>query len=177
MRTLTTRPRSIRASIVAPYLSLFRIVVGLLFVVHGSASLFGIFGGAKGIPGATVRLGLWPSWWAALIQVIAGGLVLIGLLTRPAAVLCSGSMAYAYFTVHAPKSLWPGANGGEAAALFCWAFLTIALLGAGSWSLDDLIARRRTDAVRPTRSEPVAELARGWPTEQTPLDQPTRLRG
>jgi putative oxidoreductase len=161
MRTLSTRPHSLWASISAPYLSLFRIVVGLLFVVHGSASLFGIFGGAKGIPGATVRFGLWPSWWAALIQLVAGGLVLIGFLTRPAAILCSGSMAYAYFTVHLPKSLWPGANGGEAAALFCWAFLTIALLGAGSWSVDRVISRRRADVIGLARPEPVAEPARG----------------
>lgn len=162
MRTLAARPQSIWASLSAPYLSLFRIVVGLLFMVHGAASLFGIFGGARGVPGATVRLGLWPSWWAALIQVVAGGLVLIGFLTRPAAVLCSGSMAYAYFTVHAPKSPWPGVNGGEPAALFCWAFLTIALLGAGSWSVDYLISRgRRTYAMEMTHQEPIAEPARG----------------
>jgi putative oxidoreductase len=158
MPTSATRPASLWASISTQYISVFRIVVGLLFTVHGSASMFGIFGGAKGIAGATVKFGLWPSWWAALIQVIAGGLVLIGLLTRPAAILCSGSMAYAYFTVHLPKSIWPGVNGGESAALFCWAFLTIALLGAGAWSLDALIARRRHAGVH--FAEPVAELAR-----------------
>jgi putative oxidoreductase len=148
-------------SISAQYLSVFRIVVGLLFTVHGSASMFGIFGGAKGIAGATVKFGLWPSWWAALIQVIAGGLVLIGLLTRPAAILCSGSMAYAYFTVHLPKSLWPGVNGGESAALFCWAFLTIALLGAGAWSLDSLISRRRSAGqAGPRHVESVPQTAR-----------------
>ncbi len=123
------------------YLSVFRIVVALLFAIHGAASLFGIFGGSKGT-GAAVPLGVWPSWWAALIQLVAGGLVLVGLATRPAALLCSGSMAYAYFTVHGPKSLWPVANGGEPAALFCWSFLTIALLGAGAWSLDALLDRR-----------------------------------
>jgi putative oxidoreductase len=161
MRTSTTRAASLWALISAPYLSLFRIVVGLLFTVHGAASLFGIFGGARGVAGAAVRLGLWPGWWAALIQLVAGGLVLIGFLTRPAAILCSGSMAYAYFTVHAPKSVWPGVNGGEPAALFCWAFLTIALLGAGSWSVDHLIVRgRRSAAIGMTRAEPVAEPAR-----------------
>jgi putative oxidoreductase len=158
MRNSTTQPATFWASISAQYLSLFRIVVGLLFVVHGSASMFGIFGGAKGVAGATVKFGLWPGWWAALIQVIAGGLVLVGFLTRPAAALCSGSMAYAYFTVHMPKSLWPGVNGGEAAALFCWAFLTIALLGAGSWSLDYLIQRRRHGGIVATaRPERIAE--------------------
>jgi putative oxidoreductase len=157
-QSTTTQPASFWASISAQYLSVFRIVVGLLFVVHGSASMFGIFGGAKGVAGATVKFGLWPGWWAALIQVIAGGLVLVGFLTRPAAALCSGSMAYAYFTVHAPKSLWPGVNGGESAALFCWAFLTIALLGAGTWSLDYLIQRRRHgSAVTTSPREPVAE--------------------
>jgi putative oxidoreductase len=153
----TLRPGHIWATISQHYASLFRIVVGLLFAVHGAASLFGIFGGARGVPGATIKFGLWPGWWAALIQVVAGGFVLIGLLTRPAAILCSGSMAYAYFTVHAPKSLWPGANGGEAAALFCWAFLTVALLGAGAWSVDALIARRWSGAV--TTSGAVAEPA------------------
>jgi putative oxidoreductase len=127
----------------AQYLSIFRIVVGLLFVLHGSASLFGIFGGSHGT-GGHVAVGTWPSWYAAVIQLVAGGLVLVGLFTRPAAVLCSGSMAYAYFTVHAPKSLWLVVNGGEPAALFCWSFLTIAVLGAGSWSLDAL---RRSRAV------------------------------
>jgi putative oxidoreductase len=135
--------KSFWSSISSPYLSLFRIVVGLLFTIHGAASLFGIAGGAFGHPGATVKFGEWPGWWAAAIQLVAGGLVLIGFLTRPAAILCSGSMAYAYFTVHAPKSLWPGLNGGEPAALFCWAFLTIALLGAGAWSLDALLFRQR----------------------------------
>jgi putative oxidoreductase len=154
----TTRlPATLWASLSDKYVSVFRIIIGLLFTVHGSASLFGVFGGAKGIAGATVKFGLWPGWWAALIQVIAGGLVLIGLLTRPAAILCSGSMAYAYFTVHAPKSLWPGVNGGEGAALFCWAFLTVAVLGAGAWSLDALIAKARRGS--PAAPAPVSPAA------------------
>jgi putative oxidoreductase len=80
---------------------------------------------------------------------------MVGLFTRPAAVLCSGSMAYAYFTVHTPKSLWPVVNGGEPAALFCWAFLTIAVFGSGVWSLDAArrrYAQRRQDAVEPAGS-------------------------
>ena len=125
------------------YVSVFRIVVGLLFVLHGTASLFGIFGGSKGT-GAHVPFLAWPSWWAAAIQLVAGGLVLVGLFTRPAAILCSGSMAYAYFTVHAPKSLWLVSNGGEPAALYSWVFLTVAVLGGGAWSLDALRSRRRT---------------------------------
>src|SRR5262252_7411435 len=123
--TTLAAPTSLTTRYMPQYLSVFRIVVGLLFFLHGLANMFGIFGGARGVAGAHVAAGLWPGWYAALIQVVAGGLVLVGLFTRPAAVLCSGSMAYAYFTTHSPKSLFPIVNGGELAAMFCWSFLTI----------------------------------------------------
>ncbi|GAA5201286.1 DoxX family protein [Rugosimonospora acidiphila] len=120
-----------------PVASLFRIVVGLLFVCHGAASLFGVFGGAVDTHRA-IPVGTWPDWWAALIQLVAGLLVFVGLGTRPAAVLASGSMAFAYFTVHQERALFPIQNGGEPAVLFCWSFLLIALSGPGPWSLDAL---------------------------------------
>lgn len=69
--------------------------------------------------------------------------MLVGLSTRIAAVICSGSMAYAYFVVHQPDGLLPLNNGGETAALFCWSFLLVAVLGAGRWSLDATLTRRR----------------------------------
>jgi putative oxidoreductase len=122
--------------------TLFRVVLGLLFSTHGAASLFGFFGGSRG-SGHAVPLGSWPNWWAALIQLIGGLLVLVGLGTRPAAILCSGSMAYAYFMVHQPTGLLPLNNGGELPALFCLSFLLIATLGPGPWSLDGELARRR----------------------------------
>ncbi|MET9269335.1 DoxX family protein [Kribbella sp. NPDC003557] len=107
----------------------FRIVVGFLFATHGAAALFGVLG--------TEQVGLfaWPSWWASLIQTVGGALVMIGFGTRYAALLCSGSMAYAYFTVHQAGALLPVQNGGEKAALFCFAFLLIAFLGNGAWSV------------------------------------------
>ncbi|SCG13857.1 putative oxidoreductase [Micromonospora echinofusca] len=125
-----------------PALSLFRAVVGLLFLCHGLASLLGILGGSRGT-GEAVPLGEWPGWWAALIQAVCGGLVLVGLLTRPAALLASGSMAYAYFVVHQPDALLPLRNGGELAVLFCWSFLLIAVFGPGAWALDTLLRARR----------------------------------
>lgn len=91
-------------------------------------------------PGGPPSFGAWPSWWAALIQLVCGLLVLTGLFTRIAALLASGSMAYAYFVVHQPQDLLPLRNGGELAALFCWAFFLIAVLGPGSWALDRLRA-------------------------------------
>lgn len=87
-----------------PVLSLFRIVTGLLFASHGAATLFDVLGGPHGqVPSA----GQWPGWWAAVIQLTGGALVLIGLGTRPAALLCSGSMAYAYFVHHQVDGLFP----------------------------------------------------------------------
>ncbi|MFG1775047.1 DoxX family protein [Micromonospora sp. NPDC049051] len=128
-----------------PALSLFRAVVGLLFLCHGLASLLGVLGGNRGT-GEAVPFGEWPGWWAALIQAVCGGLVLVGLLTRAAALLASGSMAYAYFVVHQPDALLPLRNGGELAVLFCWSFLLIAVFGPGRWAVDTLLRARRPAA-------------------------------
>ncbi|WP_405013027.1 DoxX family protein [Kitasatospora sp. NBC_01539] len=118
----------------------FRIVAGLLFACHGAASLFGVLGGAKG--GGTVDAWSWPGGFAAVIQLVGGVLVLLGLGTRTAALICSGSMAYAYFSVHQEHALWPIQNGGEPSVLFCWVFLAIAAVGPGGLALDGLLARR-----------------------------------
>ncbi|MBG6069229.1 DoxX family protein [Micromonospora ureilytica] len=139
-----------------PTLSLFRIVIGLLFTLHGLSSVFGLFGGNP-MTGKAVPLGTWPGWWAALIQLVCGVLVLVGLFTRPAALLASGSMAYAYFVVHQPDALLPLHNGGEQAALFCWAFLLVAALGPGAWALDTLLARHRTGTPSALASASAAE--------------------
>ena len=133
-------------------LTAFRAAVAVMFAAHGAASLFGVFGGARGT-GQAVPFGAWPSWWAALIQLVGGLLVLAGLGTRPAALLCSGSMAYAYFVVHQPHGALPLTNGGELAALFCWSFLLIAVFGADRWSLDAAIGGRRD---RSPAAHPVA---------------------
>jgi putative oxidoreductase len=122
--------------------SLFRIVIGVLFACHGAATLFGVLGGALG-KGHSVPVGTWPGWYAALIQLITGSLVALGLGTRPAALLASGSMAYAYFTVHQEKALLPIQNGGEAAAMFCWAFILLVVTGPGQWSLDAVLRRSK----------------------------------
>jgi putative oxidoreductase len=139
-----------------PYaLGLFRIVVGVLFACHGAASLFGVLGGASGT-GGTIETGTWPGWYAAVIQLVAGGFVLLGLGTRAAALIASGSMAYAYFKVHQPGALWPMENGGEASAMFCWAFLLLVFTGSGAFGLDRVLARRT--------SQPEKQA-----TEQTPV--------
>ncbi|MEU2714859.1 DoxX family protein [Streptomyces sp. NPDC007205] len=141
-----------------PYvLGLFRIVIGLLFAVHGAASLFGVLGGAAGTNGGTIPSGTWPGWYAAVIQLAAGALVLLGLGTRGAALIASGSMAYAYFDVHQRVALWPIQNGGELSALFCWAFLMLVFTGSGAFGLDRLVGRRTAGNGRPaTGQAPIA---------------------
>ncbi|MEU5040590.1 DoxX family protein [Streptomyces griseorubiginosus] len=137
-----------------PYaLGLYRIVVGLLFLCHGAASLFGVLGGAAGT-GGTLDAGTWPGWYAAVIQLVGGAFVLLGLGTRVAAFLAAGSMAYAYFKVHQPNALWPIENGGEAAAMFCWALLLLVFTGSGAFGLDRLFAKRSAEERKPA-AEPV----------------------
>lgn len=141
-------------------LSLYRLVIGLLFTCHGAATVLGAFGGpAGGRPPA----GHWPSWWAGLIQLVCGALVFLGIGdagTRLAALLGSGSMAYAYFTVHQKKALWPIENGGELSVLFCWSLLMVAILGPGVWTASAALARARastppaSSAPAPVASEP-----------------------
>ncbi|MDG9724497.1 MULTISPECIES: DoxX family protein [unclassified Streptomyces] len=127
-------------------IGLFRMVIGLLFACHGAATLFDVLGGPHG---AGPGFAEWPGWWAAVVQLLGGALVLCGLGTRAAAVLCSGSMAYAYFTEHQADALFPIENGGEPAVMFCWSFLLLAAIGPGRWTLTPLLRlRRRTGARR-----------------------------
>jgi putative oxidoreductase len=110
----------------------FRFVTGFLFMFHGAQKLFGMFGGMNG---HAAVMGSLP-WFAAVIEVFGGLLVAIGLFTRVAAFICSGEMAVAYFMMHQPRGLWPIENGGEPAALYCFAFLYIATRGGGTFSVD-----------------------------------------
>lgn len=137
-------------------LGLFRILVGLSFTIHGMSGLFAW--PVAPHSGHVAEFASWPSWWASAIQLVAGGLVTLGLGTRIAALLCSGSMAYAFLFVHLKTGILPIQNGGEAAVMFCWAFFLIAVLGPGAFAAGALIprpsrAQRRTTpaAVAPTR--------------------------
>lgn len=112
-------------------LGLFRIVLGFLFALHGTAKLFGW----PATEGGRVPFGQWPYGWAAVIELVVGLLVMLGVLTRLAAILGSGTMAFAYFTEHQPHGLLPIQNGGELATLYCFAFLLIAFAGAGAFAV------------------------------------------
>ena len=110
--------------------AVFRIVVGLLFLWHGTQKLFGF---PEPMPGEAPAFIV---YIAGPIELIGGVLVMIGLFTGWAAFLCSGLMAAAYWMAHGMKALFPSVNGGELAILYCFAFLFISARGAGIWSVD-----------------------------------------
>jgi putative oxidoreductase len=118
-----------------------RIVISFLFGFHGLQG-FGYFGGIDG-QGGGVPFGSFPGWWGSVFELAGALLLLVGLASRPAAILLSGVMAYAYFTVHAPMGLLPLQNMGEPAAVYAWIFLLFAAIGPGRFAVDTLIKRRR----------------------------------
>jgi len=117
-------------------LAMLRMMTALLFLEHGLMKLFHF--PAPQIPGPLPPLLV----AAAVVELVTGVLILVGLFTRLAAFVASGEMAVAYFMSHFPKSFWPGINKGEAAILFCFIFLYIAAAGAGAWSIDSLRLRK-----------------------------------
>jgi putative oxidoreductase len=128
-------------------LGLFRIVLGVLFASEGAATVFGVLD-RKASP-----VGDWPFWYAGVIELTCGVLVLLGVATRGAAFLSSGIMAFAYFTEHQKDGLFPLQNGGLAPALFCWGFLLLVFTGPGALSLASLTHREtgsRTGSDRAT---------------------------
>jgi putative oxidoreductase len=137
-----------------PFLSIFRFVIGLLFSFHGLGTIFGTMGYSEA---ATVgELG----WWAGIIEIVCGGLVVVGAATRPAAILASGTMAFAYFVMHQPEGLFPMENEGVPAALYAWTFLAIAVLGAGPWSIDALRHRQSAKPAGSADSRSMADARR-----------------
>jgi putative oxidoreductase len=121
-------------------LGLLRIVVGYLYLQHGTAKLLGFPHQAMfdGLQLASL-LGL-----AGILELLGGALMVVGLFTRAAAFILSGEMAFAYFIGHFGKKgflLVPQLNGGELAVLYCFVFLFFAAAGAGAWSIDAARAR------------------------------------
>nr|WP_042183146.1 DoxX family protein [Kibdelosporangium sp. MJ126-NF4]CEL15383.1 putative integral membrane protein [Kibdelosporangium sp. MJ126-NF4]CTQ95578.1 putative integral membrane protein [Kibdelosporangium sp. MJ126-NF4] len=122
-------------------ISAFRVVVAFLFLCHGLQG-FGAFGGIDGA-GTGVEFGSWPGFYASLIETVTAVLVGAGVFTRTAALLASGTMAYAYFVMHQEIALLPLQNMGEPAALYSWVFLLIAVIGPGSLTVSALRRFRR----------------------------------
>ncbi len=129
-------------------LSLFRVIVGLLFLCHGVSHTFGWI-----VPRAA-PMGSFPYWWAGVIETVTGVLITLGLFTRIAAFFASGIMAFAYFTQHIKGGFWPIVNGGELAVLYCFIFFLLMFTGGGAYALDSRTRRNRTVTGQRSR--------RGW---------------
>jgi putative oxidoreductase len=122
-----------------PVYCIVRFIFGLNFASHGGQLLFGMFGGMQGSDTPLLKLCGW-------ICLVGGLLIAFGLLTRLAAFVSSGTMAVAYFMVHAPHSFFPIANQGERAVFYCLFFLFVLFYGPGRWSIDALIFKERARA-------------------------------
>lgn len=121
------------ASLAPRLLAAMRIVFGLVFLSHGVSKLFGLPPFPRPLDGLLYA--------SAILELFGGALLIVGLFVRPVAFVLSGMMAFAYFMAHAPQGPFPIANGGEAAVLYCFAFLYLAAAGGGAWSIDAVRAR------------------------------------
>ena len=123
-----------------PYLlSLFRFVTGLSLFQYGVAKLFKF-------PPVPMFAEVTPFSLfgvAGMIELVAGGMLMVGLLTRPVAFILSGEMAFAYFLEHFPKSFFPLLNGGTLAIMLCVSCLYLAAAGGGPLSVDAFLRARK----------------------------------
>jgi len=120
-----------RVSKYAPeVLSIARIVIGLLFLEHGTSKLLDF-------PHGPVQPAMGSLLWVqGIIELVGGALFAVGFLTRPVAFILAGDMAVAYFMQHAPRNFYPMLNGGDAAILYCFVFLIYFVSGPGRWAAD-----------------------------------------
>ncbi len=116
--------------------SILRILVGFLFLWHGSQKLFAFPPAGYVTPPYIVFI-------SGPIELLGGILVMIGLWTPWAAFICSGVMAYAYWAVHGTHALLPLQNGGESAIIYCFLFLFISARGSGVFSVDHFLEKRK----------------------------------
>ncbi|MDP3639620.1 MAG: DoxX family protein [Nanoarchaeota archaeon] len=118
---------------------LFRVLVGLGFMLHGGQKLFGWFGGVNG-GGAVALVSLFGL--AGVIEFFGGLAVLLGFFTRLGAGIAALEMLVAYMYMHRPQGWIPLLNGGEAAWLYFAAFLVLLVYGSGKWSLEKKLLKK-----------------------------------
>ena len=139
------------------FLSILRIAAALMIMQHGSQKLFGFPAAPApaGAPPAQEAFSLISkAGIAGVLELFGGFLLLLGLFTRPVALILSGLLAVAYFMAHAPQGFWPVLNKGELAALYSYVFLYLAVAGGGSWSVDYCLWGRGDGAVVSERAGP-----------------------
>jgi putative oxidoreductase len=116
-------------------LSILRIIVGLLFLEHGTSKYLSL--------PVSPMTGVAPTSLSGIngmIELVGGVMIVLGFFTRPVAFILAGDMAVAYFIAHAPRGFFPLLNAGELAIIYCFVFLYLAVAGGGEWSVDHLRA-------------------------------------
>ena len=121
---------------------LLRVVAGLMFLQAGGMKIFDWFGGVPAQFGGHPPF-LSQVWIGGVLEFYGGAAILLGFCTRPVAFILSGEMAVAYFQFHQPSGFWPIQNHGEPAVLLCFIFLFFTAHGAGNWSVDAMLRRKR----------------------------------
>ncbi|SRR3989339_25920 len=125
-----------------PYMhSLLRITSAFLFIQSGTMKLFSF---PMGMPEGVTADPFSQIWIGGVLETFGGALILLGFYTRPIAFLLSGEMAVAYFQFHAQQNFWPIINGGIPAILYCFIWLYFSAAGAGAWSIDSFLQKRKT---------------------------------
>jgi len=113
--------------------ALLRIATGFMFSFHGAQKILGLFTASQPPVGSQL-------WFGGLIELFCGLAVMLGVQTRAAAFLASGTMAVAYFQFHwkfqLGEKIFPTLNQGELAALYSFVFLFLACRGGVKWCLD-----------------------------------------
>ena len=115
-------------------LAILRVTTGFMFLQHGLQKIGYLEGRVREFPELT--------WFAMVLELFGGALIVLGLFTRPVAFLLSGQMAVAYFSHMAEGGFWPILNGGERAYLFCFVFLFLVTAGPGQASIDGWLAKK-----------------------------------
>ena len=131
-----------RAKLPGLTLLALRVMSALVLFEHSTVRAFGFPANPerpfRGAPEMFTR-----PWFATVLELVGGTLIILGLFTRPTAFVLSGLMAFAYFIAHAPEHFFPIINRGEPAVLLCFIFLYMSTVGAGPYSVDAMIGRRR----------------------------------
>jgi putative oxidoreductase len=140
-----TEPITWRAKLPGLTLLALRIISALVLFEHATARAFGFpTNPARAFTGAPEMFTR--PWFATVLELFGGLLIVLGLFTRPVAFVLSGLMAFAYFIAHAPENFFPIINRGEPAVLLCFIFLYLSANGAGPYGLDAVLGRRRENA-------------------------------
>lgn len=141
-------------------ITLLRVMVGLIFVMHGGQKLFVM--GVDGVAGFFGQIGI-PFAYASAVLVIAvellgGALLMAGLFTRYVTPLIAATMIGAIATVHGSKGFFLP-DGYEFALTLLVASAALFLTGSGALALDNVLGRQRGPVVRPGRAAPAVSSA------------------